>query len=269
MNSLKLGRLNERGSLDMILAGIVFVLVVAVVGYRLLNNSFAATSSEVANATACAPAGAWSSSSATGGKDLDGYFFYNNEYNAVSGSSETIWASSGTSWGVCARQPNPPAGVKSYPEEQKTVNVAINKFADMTDTVSYKLPSKGTWEAADDLWINGTPGKAGAIEVMIWPYTHYARPAGTDEGTIQAGTQAYTFWKRTGSNPIYTFQYPTNSTSTTMHMLTVFKWMASHGYISLSDTFSQFNFGYEIVGTGTGNPTDDFTTTNFSLNLAE
>jgi hypothetical protein len=137
----------------------------------------------------------------------------------------------------------------------------------MTNTVSYNLPAKGTWEAADDLWVNGTPGHAGAIEVMIWTYTRYQRPAGTDEGDVNIGTQKYVFWKRTGSNPIYTLQYQTNQTSTTVHMLSAFNWLASKGYLSTSDTFSQFNFGYEIVGTG--GLKENFTTTNSTLSLVQ
>jgi len=253
-------KLDMHGASHIILP-LVAIVLVGVVGTFMLVESHAAA--------ACGPAGAWSSSATNGGKTVDGYFFYNNEYGATSGSSQTIWAQSPTSWGICTRQPNPPATVKSYAEEQLTVNKPISSYAFMTNTVSYKLPAKGTWEAADDLWLNGTPGKAGAIEVMIWPYTQYARPAGTEVGAITVGTQKYIFWKRVGANPIYTFQYQTNETSTTIHMLSAFKYLANNHYISLSNTFSQFNFGYEIVGTGSTPTTEDFTTTNFSLDLTQ
>jgi hypothetical protein len=253
-------KLDIRGVSHIILP-LVAVVAVGLIGTLAIVASHAAS---------CGPAGAWSSSATNGQTNNGGYFFDNNEYGHVSGSSQTIWVSSPTSWGICTNQPNPPASVKGYAEEQKTVNQPISSYADMTDTVSFNVPSKGTFNADDDLWLNGTPGKAGAIEVMIWPYTQYQRPAGTDEGNITVGTQKYVFWEKTGSNPTYTFQYQTNAKSTTMHMLSAFKYLANTKHlISLSDTFSQFNFGYEVVGTGTNPTTEDFTTTNFSLNLAK
>lgn len=236
-----------------------FILAIGVVGGFMLFDSHSVS------AATCGPAGAWSSSATNGSHTDSGYFFDNNEWGAVSGSAQTIWEQSPTSWGICSFQPNPPTGVKTYAEEQQTVNQPINSFATMTNTVSYTLPSKGTWASADDLWINGTPGQSGAIEVMIWTYNHSHTPAGTDEGNVTIGSQNYTFWKKTGSGPIYTFVYATNETSTTVHMLSAFNWLASQGYISTSDTFSQFNWGYEIVGTNES--TEDFTTTNFVLTL--
>jgi hypothetical protein len=250
-------KLNSKGFSHVIIP-IVAIVMVGLVGTYVIAATHAAS---------CAPAGAWSSSSPKGNHSDGGYAFNNNEFGAVSGSSQTIWEKSPTDWGICSTQPNPPGGVKGFPEEQQNVNVPIKDFADMTNTVSYNLPAKGTWEAADDLWINGTPGTPGVIEVMIWTDTQYQRPAGTDMGQIQAGQYHYTFWKKSGSNPTYTFQYPTNEKSTTVHMLTIFDWLSSHGYISLNDTFSQFNWGYEIIGTG--HQTEDFTTTGFSLNLAK
>lgn len=216
-------------------------------------------------AAACGPAGAWTSSATNGQTTNGGYFFDNNEWNAVSGSSQTIWVVSPGNWGICSTQPNPPAGVKTYAEEQKTINKPINSFNGITNTVSYSVPSKGGWETADDLWINGTPGKSGAIEVMIWTYNSNGVPAGTKQGTVKIGQQNYTWYKKTGSSPIYTFVYTSNVTSTTVHVLNVFNFLAGKGLIKTSSTFSQFNWGFEIVGTG--GVKENFTTKSFTLGL--
>jgi hypothetical protein len=236
---------------------VVAVLAVGLIGNFMLVESHAASS--------CGPSGAWKSSAKNGARTDGGYFFDNNEWGAVSGSSQTIWEKSASSWGICSRQPNPPAGIKTYAEEQKTVNKPISSFKSMTNTVSYSVPSKGTWEVADDLWINGTVDKAGAIEVMIWTYNHYQTPAGTKVGAVTIGSQKYTFYKKTGSKPIYTLAYQKNTTSTTVHMLSALNWLAARGYIKPSMNFSQFNFGYEVVGTH--GITENFTTKSFSLNL--
>lgn len=241
---------------------IAAALIFAAIGVAYLGISRAASS--------CGPAGAWSSSVMQNGQNIDGgYFFDNNVTHIVSDhpQSQTIWEASPRSWGICSLQPNPPIVVKTYAEEQKTVNKPIKSFTNMTNTVSYGVPARGEWEAADDLWVNGTSKNAGAIEVMIWTYNHYQRPAGTEVGAVTIGTQHYTFWRRTGSHPIYTFVYQTNTTSTTVHMLSVFNWLASHKYISTSMPFSQFNWGYEIVGTH--GLKENFTTSSFALALTQ
>src|SRR5580658_5225505 len=132
-------KLDTKGMSHIILP-VAAVVLVAIVGTAMLVGTHAASS--------CGPAGAWSSSATNGGHDDGGFFFYNNEYNAVSGSTQTIWEASPTSWGICAQQPNPPAGVKSYAEQQKTAGSPIKDYTFMTNTVSYNLPAKGTWEAA-------------------------------------------------------------------------------------------------------------------------
>lgn len=249
-------KLNMDGTLHLIVP-IVVLVVVAAAGAYLTVKGHASPS--------CGPSGAdWSTSSKTGSYNTGSYAFHNNEWGAVSGSQQTMWVNTVGSWGVCAYQPNPPSSVKSYPEAQREVGKTIGSLSTAYVDVNYNVPSKGTWDAAADTWIDGHPGDAGVKEVMFWTYNHYSTPAGSKVATYTFGGATWNVWVD-GSKKIYTFERQTNDASTRIYLRAGYDWLVSHGYLKTSDTFTEFNWGYEIVGTGGG--TENFTTTGLSWDV--
>jgi hypothetical protein len=241
------------------------VIVFAVVGGIYFVTTHAASDAP-ALISGCVPSGAaWWTSSPTGGHSDNGYWYANNEWGAVSGSRQNIWEKSVDNWGVCDYQPNPPATVKGYPEEQKEIGKTIGSLATAKVDVAYNVPANGTWNASADLWINGHAGNSKVKEVMFWSYTHYQRPAGSKVTTANFGGQTWNVWVRSGNNPTYTLQLQKSETSGTIYLRAGLDWLVSHGYLKSSDTFTQFNWGYEIVGTGGG--VEKFTTTKMSLTV--
>src|SRR5882757_4572604 len=97
-----------------------------------------------------AHAAVWSSSDKFGSFSSGGYDLNNDVWGSGAGP-QTIWANSGTNWGVWSNQPNT-GGVKSYPHHGRTVNVALNNLHTLSGTYNCTTPSGGAWESAYDLW---------------------------------------------------------------------------------------------------------------------
>src|SRR6185369_14811726 len=91
----------------------------------------------------------------------NGYTLNNDVWGSGAGP-QTIWARTGTNWGVVANHPMT-SGVKSYPHTVKgSVNRTVSSLGSLTSSFNVSVPGSGNYETAYDLWANNN-----AYEVML------------------------------------------------------------------------------------------------------
>ncbi|MFC5910785.1 GH12 family glycosyl hydrolase domain-containing protein [Streptacidiphilus monticola] len=189
------------------------------------------------------------------------YTIYNDEWGSGYGS-QTLWANSYKDWGVYSTQPAT-SGVKSYANVSRSIGKSLNSLSSATSTFGVTLPGVGDWEAAYDIWLNGS-----SYEVMLWMNKHgNVGPLGSSIGTLTLDGRTWTVYVgNNGSNPVYSFVLSGNVTSGTVNILDLLKWMQNtKGYFS-NPTLSTVQFGFEI--SGTNNTQQNFTVTNYSASAS-
>src|SRR6185369_14460990 len=91
----------------------------------------------------------------------NGYTLNNDVWGGGAGP-QTIWARTGTNWGVVANHPRT-SGVKAYPHTGRNLNRALSSLSTLTSSFNVTVPGDGDFETAYDIWANNN-----AYEVMIW-----------------------------------------------------------------------------------------------------
>ena len=91
----------------------------------------------------------------------NGYTLINDVWGSGAGP-QTIWARTGTNWGVVANHPRT-SGVKSYPHTGKTLNRTLSSLGSLRSSFNVTVPGDGDYSTAYDIWANNN-----AYEVMIW-----------------------------------------------------------------------------------------------------
>ncbi|MEV6345322.1 hypothetical protein [Actinoplanes sp. NPDC051851] len=202
-----------------------------------------------------AHAATWSSSDQWATWTNGGYTLYNNIWGSGAGA-QTIWANSYSNWGVWANHPNT-SGVKSYPNASKSVNVALSSLKTATSSFNVTVPSSGAYTTAYDIWANGT-----TYEIMLWMNkTGAVGPLGTLQTTATVGGHTWSVYSGSnGSNAVYSFVRTSNTSSGTVDILAIMKWIQSKGWYS-NVTLSTIQFGYEITSSSGGL---DFVTNSYS-----
>jgi hypothetical protein len=187
-----------------------------------------------------------------------GYTLYNDEWGSDHGT-QTLWVNSASNWGVYSTQPST-SGVKSYPNDSKSIGTALNSLHAVTSSFSESNPGSGNWESAYDIWLNGS-----GIEVMIWTYVQGdVGPLGSSVGTVSLDGSTWTLYAgNNGSNPTYSFVRSGNESSGTVNVLDLLKYLENtKGYFS-NPTLSTVQYGWEI--SGTGNVQENFTINSYSV----
>ena len=184
------------------------------------------------------------------------YVLNNNMWGEVSGSSQTLTATSYNDWSITGSEPDT-GGVKTYPEDQENYpDPSLSGISaidqDFALTAVPACTSTSSWEVAADDWLNSPAGGFSAIEVMVWEDTCNQYPAGklVPGETLVMGGQTFDLYAQTGADPTYTLESTTNVTSGTINMVSVYDWLEGLGYVSNTDGLSQLNMGEEIVSTG-------------------
>lgn len=204
-----------------------------------------------------AQAAAYQSSDRWASYNNGGYTIYNDEWGSGYGS-QTLWANTYKDWGVYSTQPAT-SGVKSYANVSRSVGTALNSLSSSSSTYAVSLPGTGDWEAAYDIWLNGS-----SYEVMLWVDRHgNVGPLGSSIGNLSLDGRTWTVYVGSnGANPVYSFVQTSNTTSGTVNILNLLKWMENTKHYFSNPTLSTIQFGFEI--SGTGNTRQDFTVTNYS-----
>jgi hypothetical protein len=208
-------------------------------------------------ASAPASAAVWNSCEQYGNTSLNGYTLYNNIWGKGAGS-QCIWANSGTNWGVWADHPNT-GGIKSYPNAKKMINKSITSLSSLTSSYNVTVPSAGSYNTSYDIWDSNH-----AYEIMLWVNkTGAVGPLGTSQGTVSLGGSTWTVYKGNNTaNDVFSFVRSSNSTSGTVNVLPILKWIKdTKGWFG-NVTIADFQFGFEITSSSGGL---NFTTNSMSV----
>ncbi|MFR0356868.1 glycoside hydrolase family 12 protein [Streptomyces sediminimaris] len=198
-------------------------------------------------ASAPASAAVWNSCDQWGSTTLNGYTLYNDIWGSGAGS-QCIWANSGTNWGVWADHPNT-GGIKSYPNAKKVINKSITSLRSLTGSYNVSVPSSGAYETAYDIWDTGHK-----YEIMLWMNrTGAVGPLGTPQGNVTLGGHSWTVYKgNNGSNEVFSFVRTSNSSSGTVDVLSILKWIKdTKGWFG-DVTVGDLQLGFEITSSSGG-----------------
>ena len=197
----------------------------------------------------------------------NGYTLYNNIWGSGAGT-QTVWARSGTNWGVVANHPRTP-GVKSYPNTGKTLNRTLSSLNSLTSSFNVSVPADGDYATAYDIWANNH-----AYEVMLWlnqngavgpiAESYDANGAVPSVRNLTVGGHTWNVYRGSnGANAVYSF-VRTDTNAGTIDIRAVLNWLRTNGWWG-DVTVGEVQFGFEITGTaGAAN----FTTNSFSLNYS-
>ncbi|MFG2809556.1 glycoside hydrolase family 12 protein [Streptomyces massasporeus] len=208
-------------------------------------------------ASAPASAAVWNSCDQWGQTNLNGYTLYNNIWGSGAGS-QCIWANSGTNWGVWANHPNT-GGIKSYPNQTKAINKSITSLTSLTSSYNVSVPSSGAYNTSYDIWDTDHD-----YEIMLWVNkTGAVGPLGTSQGTVSLGGHAWNVFKGTnGANEVFSFIRTSNSSSGTVNILPILKWIKDTKKWMGNETIGDVQFGYEVTSSSGGL---NFTTNNLTV----
>ncbi|WP_194924469.1 GH12 family glycosyl hydrolase domain-containing protein [Catenulispora pinisilvae] len=201
----------------------------------------------VALAAGPAQAATWSSSDKYASWNNNGYTLYNDVWGGGAGP-QTIWANSAANWGVWSNQPNT-GGIKSYPNVSKWVGTPINSLKSVTSGYSVSVPSSGAFESAYDIW-----DSSNADEIMVWlNKTGAIGPIGSYVTNVSVGGYNFNVYKGdNGSNNVYSFLNTGYSTSGTVDILSVLKWLENSEHWIGNVTLGNVQFGWEITSSSGG-----------------
>ncbi|MFE4691420.1 hypothetical protein ACFRH6_15330 [Streptomyces sp. NPDC056749] len=225
---------------------------------RLLLAPAAAVAALIGFAAAPAHAAIWTSSEQWGNYTTsDGYILYNNIWGSGAGT-QSIWANSSGNWGVTANHPNT-GGIKSYPNAKKIVNKPITSLSSLTSTYNVTVPSSGAYNTSYDIWDTDYD-----YEVMLWVnYNGAVGPLGTSQGTVTLGGHTWAVYKGSnGANEVFSFLRTSDSSSGTVNILPILKWIKDTKGWWGNETISDVQFGYEITSSSGGL---NFTTNGFNV----
>ncbi|MFD4879364.1 hypothetical protein ACFWOB_39240 [Streptomyces sp. NPDC058420] len=201
----------------------------------------------VALASAPASAAVWSSCDQWGSTTLNGYTLYNNIWGSGAGS-QCIWANSGTNWGVNANHPNT-GGIKAYPNAKKVIGKSITSLGSLKSSYNVTVPSSGAYNTSYDIWDTNY-----AYEIMLWVNkTGAVGPLGTSQGSLTLGGSTWTVYKgNNGANDVFSFVRSSNSSSGTIDILPILKWIKdTKGWFG-NVTIGDLQFGFEITSSSGG-----------------
>ena len=216
---------------------------------RLLLPLLAAPAAAALIALAAGPAQAatWSSTDQWASWSNGGYTLYNDVWGSGAGP-QTIWANSASNWGVWSNQPNT-GGIKSYPNATKWVGTP-DQLAELGDLRVQRLRTvlRG-YETAYDIW-----DSSNANEIMLWlNQTGPIGPIGSYVTTVSVGGfnwKVYKGWN--GSNNVYSFLNTGRSTSGTVDILSVLRWLENTQHWIGNVTLGNVQFGWEITSSSGG-----------------
>ncbi|MFC8142725.1 hypothetical protein ACFUKV_13385 [Streptomyces paradoxus] len=208
-------------------------------------------------AAAPASAAVWNSCDQWGQTNLNGYTLYNNIWGSGAGS-QCIWANSGTNWGVWANHPNT-GGIKSYPNQTKAINKSITSLGSLSSSYNVSVPSSGAYNTSYDIWDTDHD-----YEIMLWVNkTGAVGPIGTSQGSVSLGGHSWNVFKGTnGANEVFSFIRTSNSSSGTVNILPILKWIKDTKKWMGNETIGDVQFGYEVTSSSGGL---NFTTNNLTV----
>jgi hypothetical protein len=208
---------------------------------------------------------AWVATGAFDSWTNSGYTLNNDVWGSGAGP-QTIWARTGTNWGVVANHPRT-SGVKSYPHTGKTLSRTLSSLSSVSSSFNVTVPSDGDYETAYDIWANNN-----AYEVMIWANekgavgpiaeSYDANGAVPSAANITVGGHTWNVYRGSnGSNAVFSFVRTSATNAATVDVLAVLNWLRSQGWWG-DVTVGDVQFGFELSGTA---GQSNFTCNSFSI----
>jgi hypothetical protein len=225
---------------------------VACTGAAVPTTSPTATTSPTTPASGVPSDAVWADSGQWATWTNNGYTLYNDVWGSGAGP-QTIWARTGTNFGVVANHPRT-SGVKSYPNSGKVLNRTLSSLASVTSSYNVTVPADGDYETAYDIWADNN-----AYEVMLWANEHGAvgpiaetydqNGAVPTVSNLSVGGSTWNVYRGSnGANAVYSFVRTSNATSGTIDVLAVLNWLRTNGWWS-DVTVGALQFGFEVSGT--------------------
>ncbi len=208
---------------------------------------------------------AWSGTGAWDTWTNNGYTIINDVWGSGTGP-QTIWARTGTNWGVIANHPMT-SGVKSYPHTGKMINKTVSSLGTLTSSFNVSVPGSGNYSTAYDIWANNN-----AYEVMLWmnwngavgpiAESYDANGAVPNFRNVSVGGQTWNVYRGSnGSNAVFSFLRVGNTNSGSVDVKAISTWLRTQGWWA-DVTIGDLQFGFEISGT---NGSSAFTCNSFSI----
>jgi glycosyl hydrolase family 12 len=203
-----------------------------------------------------ASAATWTSSEKFGQVTIGNYTIRNDVWGSGAGT-QTIFANSGSNWGVTANHPNT-GGVKSYPHSARAINRRLSATTRLASTFTVTVPNSGAYETAFDIWADNN-----AFEIMLWMNkTGAVGPLGTRQTTVTVGGHTWdAFRGSNGANAVFSFVRQGNTSSATVDIRAVLNWIRSQGWFG-DVTVGEVQFGFEITSSAGGL---SFTSNSYSV----
>lgn len=198
----------------------------------------------------------------------NGYTLNNDVWGSGAGP-QTIWARTGTNWGVVANHPRT-SGVKSYPHTGRTINRTLSSLSSLSSSFNVSVPGSGDYSTAYDIWANNN-----AYEVMIWANqagavgpiagSYDANGAVPDARNVSVGGHTWNVYRGSnGSNAVFSFVRTSGTSTGTIDVLAVLRWLRTQGWWG-DVTVGDAQFGFELTGTA---GQSSFVCNSFSLSYA-
>jgi hypothetical protein len=224
-----------------------------------VSGSASPTPSRTSTGPTASPGGgvpsdaAWVATGAFDSWTNNGYTLNNDVWGGSSAGPQTIWARTGTNWGVVANHPRT-SGVKAYPHTGKALNRTLSSLNSVSSSFNVTVPGDGDYETAYDIWANNF-----AYEVMIWTNQHGAVGpiAETYDGNgavpsarnVSAGGHTWNVFRGSnGSNAVFSFVRTSTTNAGTIDVLAVLNWLRTQGWWG-DVTVGEVQFGFELSGT--------------------
>src|ERR1035438_2208074 len=177
-------------------------------------------------------------------------------------ASAAVWSSSAqyaswSNWGVWSNQPNT-GGVKSYPNVSRYIGQSLSSLSSVTSSFNVSVPGSGAYETAYDIW-----DSSNAYETMLWMNkTGGVGPLGSEVASVSVGGYSWHVYKGSnGSNQVFSFVNTGSTTSGTVNILAVLRWIESQGWFG-NITLGNVQFGWEITSASGG---ENFQVNSYSV----
>jgi hypothetical protein len=197
-------------------------------------------------------------------------FTLNNDVWGSGAGPQTIWARTGSDWGVVANHPRT-SGIKSYPHSGKTINRRLSSLSSLRSSINVNVPGDGDYSTDYDIWADNN-----AYEVMLWmnetgsvgpiASSYDANGAVPAERNVSVGGHTWNVYSGTnGSNQVFSFVRTSKTNSATVDVLAIMNWLRSQGWWG-DVTLGDVQFGFEI--TSTAGQQSGFTCDTFTVDYA-
>ena len=206
---------------------------------------------------------AWTSSDAFGTWTSGAYTIENDVWGSGAGP-QTIWANSGSNFGVTSTQSG--GGIKSYPNsDYQNINTAVNSLGTLTSSFNATTPGGCAYDQAYDIWLNGS-----GYEVMIWnswsgnqpiaaSYDANGNAIASYQNQSIGGTTYNVYYRGT----VFSFLRTGQTSSGSVDIAAVLKWINSKGLYN-NPTLAKVQCGWEILTTSGA---QNFTMNSYSVTV--